>query len=192
MRTIRLLMLVLLPVLALPARAADEADDWKLIGGMLSLMQQLLHQAAQSPDSKAVDKSVDAMLAGENAEANRAAAAVMDEFLQDVPPEQRRAFASIGRDLLTIARRERARAGAEPAPQSSSAPAPAAADRSTEAALWARKELHGMGLRYWDEQQYADAVKRGDRIAVELYQAAQGLPSAGRPAAMPSNPPPAR
>jgi hypothetical protein len=185
-------MLVLLPVLALPARAADEADDWKLIGGMLSLMQQLLHQAAQSPDSKAVDKSVDAMLAGENAEANRAAAAVMDEFLQDVPPEQRRAFASIGRDLLTIARRERARAGSDQASQLAFQPAPALADRSTEEALRARRELHAMGLRYWDEQQYAEAVKRGDRIAVELYLAAQGLPPAVPSANPPRNPPPAR
>jgi ABC-type transporter MlaC component len=126
MRAIRFLMLVLLAVLALPARAADEADDWKLIGGMLSLMQQFVHQAAQSPDPRAVDKSMDAVLAGENAEANRAAAALMEEFLQDVPPEQRRAFVSIGRDLLTISRRERARAGAGPAPQSSSASVPAA------------------------------------------------------------------
>ena len=32
-----------------------------------------------------------------------------------------------------------------------------------------------MGLCYWDEQQYEEAVKRGDRIAVELFLAGKGL-----------------
>jgi hypothetical protein len=117
MRAIRLLMLLLLPILAFPAHASDEADDWKLIGGMLSLMQQFVHLAEHSPDPKALDKGVDAMLSGENAQANRLASSVMDEILQDVPPEQRGAFVSIGRDLLTIARRERARAISEQASQ---------------------------------------------------------------------------
>ena len=117
MRAIRLLMLLLLPVLAVPAHASDEADDWKLIGGMLALMQQFVHLAAQSPDPKALDKGVDAMLSGENAQANRIASGVMEEILQDVPLEQRGAFVSIGRDLLTIARRERARAASEQASQ---------------------------------------------------------------------------
>lgn len=108
MRVIRLLLLVLLPAIVSPARATDEADDWKLIGGMLSLMQQFVHLAAQSPDPKALDKSMDAMLAGENAQANRLASGLMEEILQDVPLEQRSAFVSIGRDLLTLARRERA------------------------------------------------------------------------------------
>ncbi len=188
MRAIRLLILVLLPVIALPAHATDEADDWKLIGGMLLLMQQFVHLAAQSPDPKALDKGVDAMLSGENTQANRLASGLMDEILQDVPLEQRSAFVSIGRDLLTLARRERARASAEPGPQTSSVPAPALADRSRAEALRARRELHAMGLRYWDEQQFAEALKRGDRIAVELYLAAQGLPAA----VVPRNPPPAR
>jgi hypothetical protein len=188
MRAIQLLMLVLLPALVFPARAADDADDLKFIGGVLSMVQQLVHLAAQSSDPKAVDKEVDAMLSGQSAQANRLAAGMMEEILRDVPLEQRSAFVSIGRDLVTIARRERARAGSEQAPQSQSAPAPAIADLSAEAALRARRELHAMGLRYWDEQQYAEAVKRGDRIAVELYLAAQGLPAA----AVTRNPPPAR
>lgn len=192
MRAIRLLILALLPAFAFPAHATDEADDWKLIGGMLSLMQQFVHLAAQSPDPKALDKGVDAMLSGENAQANRLASGLMEEILQDVPLEQRSAFVSIGRDLLTLARRERARASAEQGTQLSSQPAPAFADRSREEALRARRELHAMGLRYWDGQQYAEAMKRGDRIAVELYHAAQGLPPAERPASSPRNPPPAR
>ena len=112
MRAIRLLMLVILPAVAYPAHATDESDDWKLIGGMLSLMQQFVHLAAHSPDPKALDKSMDAMLSGENEQANRLASGLMEEILQDVPLEQRSAFVSIGRDLLTLARRERARASA--------------------------------------------------------------------------------
>jgi hypothetical protein len=175
MRAIRLLMLLLLPFLAFPAHASDEADDWKLIGGMLTLMQQFVHLAAHSPDQKALDKGVDAMLSGENARANRLASGVMEEILQDVPPEQRGAFVSIGSDLLTLARREHARVTSEQASQPSFQSAPAFGDRTREEALRARRELNAMGLRYWDEQQFVEAMKRGDRIAVELYLSAQGL-----------------
>jgi hypothetical protein len=45
-----------------------------------------------------------------------------------------------------------------------------------------------MGLRYWDEQQFLDAVRRGDRIAVDLYLAGRGLQSAETP----RNPQPVR
>ena len=174
MRAIRILLLVLLPAIASPAGATDEADDWKLIGGMLSLMQQFVHLAAHSPDSKALDKSMDAMLSGENAQANRVASGLMEEILQDVPPEQRGAFVTIGRDLLVLARRERSRVGAETLPER-----PVQIDP-----YQARKDLHAMGLKYWDEQQFLEAVRRGDRIAVGLFLAARGLES--------RNPPPAR
>jgi hypothetical protein len=102
---------------------------------------------------------------GENAQANRIAAGVLDEVLQDVPAEQRGAFVAIGRDLLVLARRERARAGTQSLPE-----------RATQAdPLQARKDLHAMGLKYWDEQQFLEAVRRGDRIAVDLFLAARGL-----------------
>jgi hypothetical protein len=101
---------------------------------------------------------------------------MMNEILLDVPAEHRGAFISIGRDLLVLARREQAR-GATLAERSEP-------ERAREEALRARKELHAMGLRYWDEQQFLEAVKRGDRIAVELYLAARGLEA--------RNPPPAR
>jgi len=117
MRAIRFLMLVLLPAFAIPAHASDEADDWKLIGGMLALVQQVVHLAASSPDPNAAQKGVDAILSGENVQANRIASGVLDEVLQDMPAEQRSAFVSIGRDLLTLARRERARASSEQASQ---------------------------------------------------------------------------
>jgi len=180
MRVARLLTPILSLMLAVfPAHAAEEADDWRLIGGMLVLVQQIVHLAAQSPDPQAAQKGVDAMLAGENAEANRLASGLMNEILLDVPPEHRNAFVAIGRDLLVLARREQARASSQP---------PVPANRGPDDALRARKELHAMGLRYWDEQQFLEAVRRGDRIAVDLYLAAQGLESAG-PA---RNPLPAR
>lgn len=148
------------------ARAADDADDWKLIGGILSLVQQVVHQAATSPDPAAAQKGVEAILSGGNEQANRVAAGVLDEVLQDVPAEQRGTFVAIGRDLLTLARRDQARAAAQPR---------AAVEPGSDEALLARKELHAMGLRYWDEQQFLEAVRRGDRIAVDLFLAARGL-----------------
>ena len=165
MRAIRSLTLAVL--LGTPAaHAADDADDWKLIGGMLALVQQVVHLAANAPDPAAAQKSIDAILSGENAQANRVAAGVLEEILRDVPREQRGAFVAIGRDLLTLARREQARAAAQP---------PVAIQPSVEGVLQARKELHAMGLRYWDEQQFLEAVRRGDRIAVDLFLAARGL-----------------
>jgi len=148
------------------AHAADDADDWKLIGGILSLVQQVVHQAATSPDPAAAQKHVEAILSGGNEQANRIAAGVLDEVLQDVPAEQRGTFVAIGRDLLTLARRDQARAAAQPQ---------AAVEPSRDDALQARKELHAMGLKYWDEQQFLEAVRRGDRIAVDLFLAARGL-----------------
>jgi hypothetical protein len=147
-------------------QAAEDAEDWKLIGGILALVQQVVHQAATSPDPAAAQRSVDEILSGGNEPANRIAAGVLDEVLQDVPAEQRGTFVAIGRDLLTLARREQARAVAQPQ---------AAVEPGRDDALRARKELHAMGLRYWDEQQFLEAVRRGDRIAVDLFLAARGL-----------------
>lgn len=170
MHAIRFLAIAVL--LAAPgAHAADDAEDWKLIGGILALVQQVVHQAANSPDPAAAQRSIDAIVSGQNAQANRIAAGVLDEVLQDVPPEQRGAFVAIGRDLLTIARREQSRAAAQ-----QNVPT-VANEPSLDSALQARKELHAMGLRYWDEQQFLEAARRGDRIAVELFIAARGLQS---------------
>jgi hypothetical protein len=178
MRSIRLPVLaLLLCVSTFPVRASEDADDWKMIGGMLALVQQIVHLAATSPDRDAAQKSVDAMLSGENAQANRLAAGVLSEVLQDVPAEQRGVFVAIGRDLLTLARRERERG------------AGATIDRAPQGdPIQARKDLQAMGLNYWDEQQFLAAVRRGDQIAVDLFLAAKGLQSAEPP----RNPPPGR
>lgn len=162
MRAIRLsAVLLLLPLSA--SAATEDADDWKLIGGVLALVQQVVHLAANSPDPGAAQKGVDAMLSGENAQANRMATGVLDEVLQDVPAEQRGVFIAIGRDLLVLAQRERAKAGTPALPASTMDP------------VQARKDLQAMGLKYWDEGQFLEAARRGDRIAVELFLAAKGL-----------------
>jgi hypothetical protein len=182
MRVARLFALLVLLPLSVSA-ATEDAEDWKLIGGVLALVQEMVHLAAHSPDAQAAQKGVDAMLGGGNARANRIASGVMEEVMQEIPPEHRGAFLSIGRDLLTLARREQARAAVQ-----------APAHASIQIALQARRDLHAMGLRYWDEQQFAAARKRGDRIAVDLFVAAQGLraDAAAGIGPAPSNPLPAR
>lgn len=166
MRSIRILLLtILFAACASPASASEDADDRKMIGGILALVQQVVHLAVNSPDPNAAQKGIDAILSGENAQANRIASGVLEEVLQDLPAEQRGAFVAIGRDLLTLARRERARAASEPA-----------GERRTQAdPVQARKDLQAMGLKYWDEQQFLEAARRGDRIAVDLFLAARGL-----------------
>ncbi len=163
-----LLVFSLASFLAGPALATEEPDE--AFGSMLALVQQFVRLAAQSPDPQAMQKGVDSILAGESAEANRHAAHVFAEMLADFPPAQREIVASIGRDVLAIARRERSRRRVAEA-------------ESDEKAIQARKELHAMGLRYWDEQQFLEAARRGDRIAVELYVAARGLEPRNPPAA---------
>ena len=141
----------------------DDADDHAVLARVLALVAPIVHVAATSPDPGAAQKEIDAMVAGRNMEANRMAASLFEAMLSDFPPESRPALRSIGRDLLVLARREQARTSALPT-----------AD-ATGRAIQARKELHAMGLRYWDEQQYEDAVRRDDAIAVELFLAARGL-----------------
>ena len=134
-----------------------------MLARMLTLVAPIVHAAATSTDPQAAQREIDAVFAGRNEQANRIALQLFEGMLNDFPPESRPALRSIGRDLLVLARREQARMKALPP-----------AD-SAERAIQARKELHAMGLRYWDEQQYEDAVRRGDSIAVELFQAARGF-----------------
>ena len=113
MPTFRLLVPILaLSLAASPSRAAQDDDDWKLLGGALALLQQIVQVAAHSNDPEAARKRVDGMLAGENPEANRIAARMMNEMLEDVPAEHRGTFVSIARDLLVLARREQAKRAA--------------------------------------------------------------------------------
>jgi len=115
MRALRILIsLLLLSPAAAAAGAAADADDAKLAASMLALVQQVVRLAAQSPDPQTMRKGIDGMLSGENADANRSAAILLGEILRDVPLEHQATIASIGRDLLAVARRDMARAAAQP------------------------------------------------------------------------------
>ena len=163
MRSIHIVIGLCAAISSTSVARADDAEDRAMLARVLALVAPIVHVAATSPDPRAAQREIDAMVAGRNAEVNRIAAELFDTIVSDFPPESRPALRSIGRDLLVLARREQARMKALPQ-----------AD-ATERAIQARKELHAMGLRYWDEQQYDDAVRRGDAIAVELFHAARGL-----------------
>ena len=159
MKSIRALLLVSIFALALPARATnyDEQQDWTAFGHMLTLMQTFVRIGAQpNPDQALAD-----LLAGRNPQANQAIASLFAGATAEMPEEYRAQMASIGRDLAAYALKN---------PISS-----AAQTISVDRSLQARKDLTGMGLRYYDEGQYLDAVKRNDQLAVELFIAARGV-----------------
>jgi hypothetical protein len=162
MRSTRIVVGIVAAFSFIATAQADDAEDRATLARVLALVAPIVHAAATSPDPRAAQKEIDAAFAGRNEEVNRIALSLFDTMLSDFPPESRPAMRSIGRDLLVLARREQARLNALPS---------AEADR----AIQARKELHAMGLRYWDDQQYEDAVRRGDAIAIELFLAARGI-----------------
>jgi hypothetical protein len=100
-------------------------------------------------------------VAGRNPEANQAIASLVAGATAEMPEEYRGRVASIGRDIASYALNN---------PVSS-----AAQTISIDRSLQARKDLTAMGLRYYDEGQFLDAVKRNDRLAVELYIASRGV-----------------
>jgi hypothetical protein len=155
-------------------QAAQDAEDWVMFGRMLSLVQMFVRLAAQSPDPQVMQKGVEAILSGENAQANRAATEMLDEMLREMPPEHRDTVLSIGRDLLVVARRDQARRAAREDPELGPV--------SAEQALQARRDLQAMGLSYYDPKQFLDAVKRDDALAVELYVRARGVNLSARDA----------
>lgn len=163
MRSLRIVLCLLATSLISAHARADDANDWASLSRVLALVAPIVHAAAHSSDPQAAQKEIDGIFSGRNEQANRAVAELLDEMIADFPPESRPALLSIGRDLVVLARREQARMKALP---------PAEA---TERAIHARKELHAMGLRYWDEEQYQDALRRGDAIAIELFLAARGI-----------------
>jgi hypothetical protein len=142
---------------AVPAFAAED----EAFTHALTLVQMFVRAAAQSDDPKASLKAIDDVLAGRNTEANRAFAGLLEEATSDMSSEHRDKVASIARDLATTARKEIAKSPLESIP----------AERS----LQARKDLTAMGLRYYDQGQFLDAVKRNDALAAELYLIGRGV-----------------
>ena len=132
-----------------PLGAAAGEDE--AFGHALTLVQIFVQAASRSENPLA------------SGEASRALAGLMEEATADLTPDQKAKVAAIGRDLTAMAQKQVAPFGALGV-------APGA-----DAALQARKDLTAMGLRYYDEGQFHDAVKRGDKLAVDLFVAGKGL-----------------
>jgi hypothetical protein len=109
------------------------------------------------------------VLAGRNDQANRALAGLFEGATSEMPPEYRERVATIGRELAAYAAKH---------------PATSAAldTLDSQRSLQARKDLNAMGLRYFDEKQFLDAVGRNDALAVELFVAGRGVNLASRDA----------
>ena len=141
-----------------PATASKRNDDegWKAFGHALTLAQVMMRIAAHSENP---EQGFDDVLAGRSTEANRAIAGLLEEATADMPPEYRSRVASIGQDVASLARKEMAK------------PKIAAPDR----AIQARKDLTAMGLKYHDANDFLEAVKRDDALAVELFIEGRGV-----------------
>jgi hypothetical protein len=158
MKFIRAFLLLTLIIGFSSARAAvEEEQDWAAFGHVLTLVQQMVRIGAHPyPDQAMAD-----LLAGRNHQANQAVASLFAGATAEMPPEYRDRVAALGRDFASLALKH---------------PAPAAVDAiSTDRSLQARKDLNAMGLKYFDEAQYLDAVKRNDQLAVELFIAGRGV-----------------
>jgi hypothetical protein len=161
MKRIRIFLVAPLIVMAAPACAASPAaekpdEGWSAFGHALTLAQIFMRIAAHSENP---EQAYDDVLAGRSTEANRAIAGLLEEATADMPPQYRDRVAAIGKDIATVARKQ----GGKPLPAT-------AGD-----ALQARKDLTAMGLRYYDAQQFLDAVERDDALAVELFIAGRGV-----------------
>ena len=162
MKFARSLIFAFLAAIALPAAAAPEDGD-RVLGHMLTLVQSVVRIGAYSETRQESLRAFDEVLAGRNAEVNRAVMGLFDEMTVDLSARNRDRMAAIGRDLATIGRKDLKR---QPAVEP----------------LRARKDLNAMGLRYYDEKAFFDAVKRNDELAVELFIAGRGVNLSGRDA----------
>jgi hypothetical protein len=162
MKLARTLLFASLALPALPAAAAPDDGD-RVLGHMLTLVQSVVRIAAHAETPQESLRAFDEVLAGRNADVNRAVMGLFDEMTVDLSARNRDRMAAIGRDLATIGRKDLKR---QPAVEP----------------LSARKDLNAMGLRYYDEKQFLDAVKRNDELAVELFIAGRGVNLSGRDA----------
>ena len=160
MQVIRAALITALVAGSASARAADPKydEDWTAFGHVLTLMQQVV-RIGNSPYP---DQAMADLLGGRNLDANQAIASLFAGATAEMPPEYRDKVASMGRDLAAMALR--------------SNPAPAAVQAmSADRSLQARKDLTAMGLKYYDQDQFFDAAKRGDLLATQLFIAGQGV-----------------
>jgi hypothetical protein len=145
------------------------ATDWATIGRFLSLVQVLVQAAcpAGAPsaggcDPNAAQRAVDDIFNGRNAEAN----ALMVDIFAEVPAAEREKMLAIGRTMAAMNRKQMA---------AEAQGAPAAPGAGESAAIRARRDLTSIGLVYHDRDQFLDAVKRRDAIAVRLFLAGRGV-----------------
>src|SRR4051812_44749229 len=156
MKLIRILSFAL-AVLPISVRAADDAQDWTAFGHVLTLLQTAMRIGANPYPDQAMAE----LLAGRNPEANQAIASLFAEATAEMPAEYRDRVAAMGREMASLALKN---------------PVSSTADTlSVQRSLQARKDLNAMGLRYYDQSQFLDAVKRNDELATELYIAARGV-----------------
>ena len=159
MKAIRTLLLLTLAAGSASAGAQSKYDEeWTAFGHVLTLMQQ----AIRIGNHPYPDQAMAELIGGRNPEANQAIASLFAGATAEMPPEYRDKVASMGRDIAAMALR--------------SNPAPAAVQAlSADRSLQARKDLTAMGLKYYDQGEFLDAVKRNDQLAVELFIAARGV-----------------
>lgn len=157
MKSTRIVFLIALLASSFTVRAAEDAQDWTAFGHVLTLLQTMVRIGAQPyPDQAIAD-----LLAGRNTEANRAIAGLFEGATAEMPPEYRAQVAAIGRELAGYVAKHPVAGGVDTI--------------STDRSLQARKDLTAMGLRYYDEGQFLDAVKRNDQLATELFIAGRGV-----------------
>ena len=152
---------VILSTFVLSAAHAAETDDWATLSRVLSLMQGFLQiQAESQNDPRRMEKHLDGVLSGKNADANK----VMDDVFEGMPREQRRQVLGIARQLVVLGRDHAVQTRKQ---------------SEENDAIQARKDLAGMGLAYFDQRQFLDAVRRNDVIAVRLFFTGRGVDTRG-------------
>lgn len=157
MKLIRALFIFALAASSASARSAVDDEDWTAFGHVLTLVHQMVRIGAHpNPDAAMAD-----LLAGRNHPANQAIASLFAGATAEMPPQYRDRMAAIGRDIASLAMKH---------------PAPAAVEAfSADRSVQARKDLTAMGLRYHDERDFLDAVKRNDELAVQLFVQGRGV-----------------
>ena len=148
-----------------PAPAAQDEDGWKAFGHVLTLAQ-ILVRTAQSDDP---DKAFDDVFAGRSSEANSAFTGLLQEATADLPAEHRSRVASIGLDVASLARKQIGK------PVTATSERISTGRSSPDGALQARKDLTAMGLKYHDPNDFLEAVRRDDQLAVELFVEGRGV-----------------
>lgn len=139
------------------AQSTTIQTDWATFGKLLSVVQVLMQASEKSGgDPKVMQRAMDDILNGRNADAN----ALALEIFGEVPAAEREKMLSIGRSMAAMSQRQ------------------AIADTHATGdavAIQARKDLTAIGLVYHDKAQFLEAVKRNDVLAARLFILGRGV-----------------